>query len=60
MDERAASIPLQQFKAQVDEEKKRIWNAHHPRTNWMCESHIPIEGTEEKQAIERIKKRWVQ
>jgi hypothetical protein len=57
MDERAASLPLQQFDAQVDEEKKRIWNAN-PRTNWM--SKIPIAGTEEKQAIETIKERWVE
>ena len=57
MDERAASLPLQQFDAQVDEEKKRIWNAN-PRTNWM--SKIPIAGTEEKQAIETIKERWAE
>jgi hypothetical protein len=57
MDEPAALLPLQQFEAQVDEEKKRIWNAN-PRTNWM--SKIPIAGTEEKQAIETIKERWVE
>jgi hypothetical protein len=59
MDERAASLPLQQFEAHVDEEKKRIWNAN-PRTSWMDESHIAIAGTEEKQAIETVKKRWVE
>lgn len=38
---------------------KRIWNAD-PRTNWMSESKIPIAGNEEKEATERVKKRWVE
>ncbi|KAL8650304.1 MAG: hypothetical protein Q9210_003900 [Variospora velana] len=59
MEERGASLPLVQFKAQRDEEKRRIWNVN-PRTNWMGESHIPIAGIEEEQAIETIKKRWVE
>ncbi|KAF2180928.1 hypothetical protein K469DRAFT_714121 [Zopfia rhizophila CBS 207.26] len=59
MDERAASLPLEQFLAQVDEETRRIWNAN-PRTSLMSESKIPIGGTEEKEATETIKKRWVQ
>ena len=54
MDERAASLPLQQFHAQVDEEKKRIFYTD-PRTNWM--SKKPIRGTEEILAIETVKKR---
>ena len=56
-DERAASLPVAQFHAQVDEEKKRIFYTD-PRTNWM--SKIPIRGTEEIQAIEMVKKRWVE
>ncbi|PQE06813.1 hypothetical protein CJF30_00008721 [Rutstroemia sp. NJR-2017a BBW] len=56
-DSSAAPLPLQQFDAQVDEEKKRIWNTN-PRTNWM--SKIPIAGTEEKQAINTIKGHWVE
>ena len=59
MDERAASLPLQQFEAQKDEETRRIWNTN-SRTNWMSESKIPIGGTEEKEAIETVKKRWVE
>ncbi|KAI9857139.1 MAG: hypothetical protein M1813_008630 [Trichoglossum hirsutum] len=57
MDERAASLPLQQLETQRDEETRRIWNTN-PRTNWM--SKIPIGGTEEKEATEMIKKRWAE
>jgi hypothetical protein len=54
MDERAASLPLQKFETQRDEETRRIWNTN-PRTDWM--SKIPIGGTKEKEATETIKKR---
>ncbi|KAH8589556.1 hypothetical protein B0O99DRAFT_599837 [Bisporella sp. PMI_857] len=56
-DERAASLPLNQFLVQVKEEKERIWYAD-PRTNWM--DKISTGGTEEIKAIETIKKRWVE
>lgn len=55
--ERAASLPLYQFNVQVDEEKRRIFNAD-PRVNWMTQ--IPIGGSEEIKATETIKKRWVE
>ena len=56
MEDHGASLPLQQFSAHVDEEKRRIWYAD-PRTNWM--GKIPIRGLEEKEATETIKKRRV-
>lgn len=59
MDGRAASVPLQQFEAQKDEETRRIWNIN-PRTNRISKSKIIIGGTEEKEAIETVKKRWVE
>lgn len=57
MEERGASLPLQQFEAQVDEEKMQIWYAD-PRSSWMGEPSVG--GTEENKAIETIKKRWVE
>ncbi|KAI9835506.1 MAG: hypothetical protein M1837_003708 [Sclerophora amabilis] len=57
MDERAASFPLQQFKDQREEETKRIFYAD-PRSSWM--GQIPIQGIEETQAVETVKKQWIE
>ena len=59
MDDRAASFPLEQFLVQVKEETRRIWHAN-PRNNGVSERYIPSEGEEESEAIETIKKRWVE
>jgi len=59
MKDREASLPIEQFLAQVDEEAIGIWNAN-PRTKRMGERYISIRGDEELAAIEMIKKRWIE
>jgi hypothetical protein len=54
--EREASEPHEQFSAQVEEERRRIWNTD-PRTSWMC---MPPGDTLIKEASETVKKRWVE
>ncbi|PSS08545.1 hypothetical protein M430DRAFT_69814 [Amorphotheca resinae ATCC 22711] len=51
-----ASQPHEQFSAQVDEERTRIWNAD-PRTSWRS---MPPGDTLIKEASEIVKKRWVE
>ena len=55
--EREASKPHKQFSAQVEEERRRIWNAN-PRTSWMKIN--PGDGTFREEARETVKKRWVE
>lgn len=55
--EREASKPHKQFSAQVEEERRRLWNAD-PSTSW-----IKINGADttfEEEASETVKKRWVE
>ncbi|TVY92750.1 hypothetical protein LAWI1_G002076 [Lachnellula willkommii] len=55
--EREASEPRKQFRAQVEEERRRIWNAE-PRTGWM---EITSDlYTFQEEARETVKKRWVE
>jgi hypothetical protein len=55
--EREASEPDKQFRAQVEEERRRIWNAE-PRTGWM---EITSDlYTFQEEARETVKKRWVE
>jgi hypothetical protein len=54
--ERKASEPDKQFRAQVEEERRRIWNAE-LRTDWM---EITSDlYTFQEEARETVKKRWV-
>jgi hypothetical protein len=55
--ERAASLPQKQFKAEVEEERKRIWYAD-PRTR--MHTYRSIDRTFEEDARETIKKRWIE
>ncbi len=55
--EREASKPHKQFSAQVEEERRRIWNAD-PRTTWIKIN--PGDSTFKKEACETVKKRWVE
>jgi hypothetical protein len=55
--ERDASLPYEQFAAQIDEEMRRVWNAD-PRTSWI--SPMPIAGPLEENACETVKKRWIE
>lgn len=55
--ERRASLPREQFSAQIDEEMRRVWNAD-PRTSWM--SQMPIGGPVEENAIKTVKNRWIE
>ncbi|KAH6704341.1 hypothetical protein BKA61DRAFT_636107 [Leptodontidium sp. MPI-SDFR-AT-0119] len=55
--EREASEPDKQFRAQVEEDRRRIWNAE-PRTGWM---EITSDlYTFQEEARETVKKRWVE
>jgi hypothetical protein len=55
--EREASEPRKQFRAQVEEERRRIWNAE-PRMGWM---EITSDlYTFQEEARETVKKRWVE
>lgn len=54
--EREASEPHKQFSAQVEEERRRIWNAH-PRTSWMT---LKPGNTFSEEASENVKKSWVE
>ncbi|KAL9101821.1 MAG: hypothetical protein Q9163_002968 [Psora crenata] len=58
-DETDASIPQIQFLAQVAKETKRIWNVNPFRSGWK-EGAIPSPDIEEKEAMETVKKRWVE
>ena len=51
-----ASEPHNQFAAQVEEERRRIWNAD-PSTSWMS---IPPGDALIKEASKTVKKRWVE
>src|SRR5579862_3826854 len=55
--ERAASLPQEQFKVEVEEERKRIWYAD-PRTRMY--TYRRIDRTFEEDARETIKKRWIE
>jgi hypothetical protein len=55
--EREASEPHKQFAAQVEEERRRIWNAD-PSTSWIKIN--PGDTTFEEEASETVKKRWVE
>ncbi|KAH8593167.1 hypothetical protein B0O99DRAFT_653532 [Bisporella sp. PMI_857] len=55
--ERAASKPYHQFEHQIEEERRRIWNAD-PSTSWM--SINPRDDAFEEEASETIKWRWVE
>lgn len=52
-----ASRPDKQFSAQVDEERRRMWNAD-PRTSWIKIN--PGDGTFKEEARETVKKHWVE
>lgn len=52
-----ASKPHEQFSAQIEEERRRIWNAD-PSTSWIKIN--PGDTTFEKEARETVKKRWVE
>ncbi|KAH6706561.1 hypothetical protein BKA61DRAFT_646292 [Leptodontidium sp. MPI-SDFR-AT-0119] len=53
--EREASEPGRQFKVQVEEERRRIWNTE-PRTGWM---EVTVDlYTFKEEARETVKKRW--
>ncbi|KAA6406979.1 MAG: hypothetical protein FRX48_09277 [Lasallia pustulata] len=54
--EARASEPDQQFTAQVEEERRRIWNAD-PRTSWRS---TPFGDTFIEEASETVKKRWAE
>ena len=54
--EAMASEPYQQFTDQVNEERRRIWNAD-PRTSWMS---MPPGDTWIKEASETVTKSWVE
>ncbi|KAF8852992.1 hypothetical protein BDZ45DRAFT_677987 [Acephala macrosclerotiorum] len=54
--DREASKPHEQFSAQVEEERRRIWNAD-PSTSWRS---MPPGDTLIKEASEIVKKRWVE
>jgi hypothetical protein len=56
--ERIASKPHKQFSAQVEEERRRIWNAD-PNTSWR-ELTIADLYTFKEEASETVKKRWVE
>ena len=55
--DREASRPRQQFSDQVEEERRRIWNAN-PRTNWIKIN--PGDITFKEEARDTVKKRWVE
>jgi hypothetical protein len=55
--ERVASKPDKQFSAQVEEERRRIWNAD-PSTSWI--EINPGDTTFKEEAREKVKKRWVE
>ncbi|PVH71019.1 hypothetical protein DL98DRAFT_118056 [Cadophora sp. DSE1049] len=57
MEERAASLPQEQFEAEVEEERKRIWYAD-PRTR--MHKYRSIDRTFEEDARETVKKRWIE
>ncbi|KAN0073554.1 hypothetical protein V8E54_008774 [Elaphomyces granulatus] len=56
--EHEASEPRKQFSAQVDEERRRIWNAD-PSTSWR-ELTLADLYTFKEEASETVKKRWVE
>jgi hypothetical protein len=55
--ERAASLPQEQFEAQVEEERERIWYAD-PRTK--SSQYRSIDTTFDEDAREKVKKRWIE
>jgi hypothetical protein len=57
IEERAASLPQEQFEAEVEEERKRIWYAD-PRTR--MRTYRSIDRTFEEDARETVKKRWIE
>jgi hypothetical protein len=57
IEERAASLPQEQFKAEVEEERKRIWYAD-PRTR--IHTYRSIDRTFEEDARGTVKKRWIE
>lgn len=52
-----ASKPRKQFSAQVEEERRRIWNTD-PSTSWR-EITLADLYTFKEEAREKVKKRWV-
>jgi hypothetical protein len=56
--EHEASEPRKQFSAQVEEERRRIWNAD-PSTSWR-ELTLADLYTFQEEASETVKKRWVE
>ena len=56
--EREASEPHEQFAAQVEEERRRIWNAD-PSTSWR-ELTLADLYTFKEEASETVRKRWVE
>ncbi|KAL5330549.1 hypothetical protein ACEPPN_000067 [Leptodophora sp. 'Broadleaf-Isolate-01'] len=55
--EHEASEPGRQFRVQVEEERRRIWNTE-PRTGWM---EVTVDlYTFKEEARETVKKRWVE
>jgi hypothetical protein len=56
--EHEASEPCKQFSAQVEEERRRIWNAD-PSTSWR-ELTLADLYTFQEEASETVKKRWVE
>lgn len=52
---RAASLPVNQFAAELDEEKDRVWRQHQ---DYNRDKPRPIGGIIDEQALEHIRSRW--